>query len=318
MKNSAVLIALLAMAVAVASCTPAEKTETGEEAVAEVTELTNFDQKAHYAVGMDIHANLGRMEADLDEDALVRGLAAALTGGEFEVTEEEAEQLRVEFGRMMMDRRQQGATTDAPPTIDASTSYAVGMDIGTRLSAMPTELESAHLLQGLRDALAGGECLLSEEESAEVMAEFRQQMMTAEQERRQEQGAKNQEEGEAFLAENKGKEGVETTASGLQYKILVAGTGPSPTPSDRVKVHYRGTLIDGTEFDSSFSRGEPAVFGVSQVIPGWVEALQLMKVGGKWQLFIPSDIAYGERGAGQMIGPNATLIFEVELLSIEE
>jgi FKBP-type peptidyl-prolyl cis-trans isomerase FklB len=129
---------------------------------------------------------------------------------------------------------------------------------------------------------------------------------------------KNKAEGEAFLAENKKKEGVKTTASGLQYKVIKPGKGKKPKSSDTVTVNYRGTLIDGTEFDSSYKRGQPATFQVSGVIPGWTEGLQLMEEGAKWQLFIPSNLAYGERGAGGVIGPNATLIFEVELLSIQE
>jgi FKBP-type peptidyl-prolyl cis-trans isomerase FklB len=129
---------------------------------------------------------------------------------------------------------------------------------------------------------------------------------------------KNKAEGEAFLAENKKKEGVKTTPSGLQYKVIKPGKGKKPKSSDTVTVNYRGTLIDGTEFDSSYKRGQPATFQVSGVIPGWTEALQLMEEGAKWQLFIPSNLAYGERGAGGVIGPNATLIFEVELISIQE
>ena len=134
----------------------------------------------------------------------------------------------------------------------------------------------------------------------------------------QQAGDANKKEGEAFLAANKGKDGVVTLPSGLQYKILTAGTGPKPTASDSVVCNYRGTLINGTEFDSSYKRGQPATFPVTGVIKGWTEALQLMPVGSKWQLFIPSDLAYGERGAGADIGPNSTLIFEVELLSIED
>jgi FKBP-type peptidyl-prolyl cis-trans isomerase FklB len=130
-------------------------------------------------------------------------------------------------------------------------------------------------------------------------------------------GEKNVKEGETFLAANKKKEGVVTLPSGLQYKILKTGDGPKPTKDQTVKCHYRGTLIDGTEFDSSYKRGEPTEFPVGQVIKGWTEALQLMPVGSKWQLFIPSDLAYGPNGAGQMIGPNVTLIFDIELISIK-
>jgi FKBP-type peptidyl-prolyl cis-trans isomerase FklB len=146
-----------------------------------------------------------------------------------------------------------------------------------------------------------------------VQAEYRQQQ----QERMQQLGAANKTEGETFLAANKAKDGVVTLPSGLQYKILKAGAGPKPAATDTVTVNYRGTLINGTEFDSSYKRGQPATFGVTGVIKGWTEALQLMPVGSKWQLFIPADLAYGERGAGADIAPNATLIFEVELLSIK-
>jgi FKBP-type peptidyl-prolyl cis-trans isomerase len=132
------------------------------------------------------------------------------------------------------------------------------------------------------------------------------------------EGQLNLEAGNAFLEENKGREGVKTTASGLQYEVITEGTGPIPSAEDRVRVHYHGTLIDGTVFDSSVERGEPAVFGVGQVIPGWTEALQLMPVGSKWKIYVPSELAYGERGAGADIGPNTTLIFEVELLEIVE
>jgi FKBP-type peptidyl-prolyl cis-trans isomerase FklB len=131
-------------------------------------------------------------------------------------------------------------------------------------------------------------------------------------------GEKNKAEGEAFLAENKKKEGVKTLPSGLQYKVIKAGTGKKPKVTDTVTTHYRGTLMNGTEFDSSYRRGQPVSFQVNGVIPGWTEALQLMEEGAKWQLFIPSNLAYGERGAGRDIGPNATLVFEIELLSIEE
>jgi len=142
--------------------------------------------------------------------------------------------------------------------------------------------------------------------------------MTKQEEETKKLGEKNRKEGEAFLAANKKKEGVKTLASGLQYKVIKPGTGKKPKSTDTVTTHYRGTLIDGTEFDSSYNRGQPATFPVHGVIPGWTEALQLMEEGAKWQLFIPSKLGYGERGAGQAIGPNATLIFEVELVSVQE
>jgi FKBP-type peptidyl-prolyl cis-trans isomerase FklB len=194
-------------------------------------------------------------------------------------------------------------------------SYIVGMDIGNNLKKQSISVNPKILAKGIEDALAGTKSLLTEQEVQETMLAFRKEM-TAKQ---AEIAKKNKTEGEAFLAENKKKEGVKTLPSGLQYKVIKAGTGKKPKSNDTVTVHYRGTLIDGTEFDSSYKRGQPATFQVGGVIPGWTEALQLMEQGAKWQLFIPSNLAYGERGAaGGLIGPNATLIFEVELVSIQE
>src|SRR5450631_240645 len=200
-------------------------------------------------------------------------------------------------------------------------SYALGMNIGsglgTNLKKQSVEVDTNLVSQGLKDSMAGAKTRLTQEEAQAVLTEVQNEINKQRQEKAQEAGTKNKTEGEAYLAANKSKEGVVTLPSGLQYKILTAGTGPKPTASDSVKCNYRGTLINGTEFDSSFKRGQPATFGVGQVIKGWTEALQLMPVGSKWQLVIPSSLAYGERGPGE-IGPNATLIFEVELLSIEE
>ena len=197
-------------------------------------------------------------------------------------------------------------------------SYALGMNIGTGykvgLEKQGVEVDPSLLSQGVKDALSGAKTLLTEDEAKAVLNEKQTELKK----QREEKAKKAVAEGEAFLAANKSKEGVVTLPSGLQYKILTAGTGPKPTASDTVKCNYRGTLIDGKEFDSSYKSGQPATFGVGQVIKGWTEALLLMPVGSKWQLFIPSNLAYGERGAGSEIGPNATLIFEVELLSIEE
>src|SRR3989338_270904 len=159
--------------------------------------------------------------------------------------------------------------------------------------------------------------LKSEKEVQETMMAFQNEMKTKQAEHAKVLGGKNKKEGEAFLAENKKKEGVKTTASGLQYKVIKNGNGKKPKATDTVTVHYKGTLIDGTEFDSSYKRGEPTSFPVNQVIAGWTEALQLMNVGSKWQLFIPANLGYGDRGAGPQIGPNAAFIFEVELISLK-
>jgi len=197
-------------------------------------------------------------------------------------------------------------------------SYALGMDIGNKvgpsLKQQSVEVDPNLVSQGLQDAMSGTKTRLTPEEAQAVLREVQTEVNKQRQEKMQQAAA----EGEAFLAANKSKEGVVTLPSGLQYKILTAGTGPKPASSDSVVCNYRGTLINGTEFDSSYKRGQPATFGVGQVIKGWTEALQLMPVGSKWQLFVPSSLAYGERGAGAEIGPNATLIFEVELLSIQD
>jgi FKBP-type peptidyl-prolyl cis-trans isomerase len=192
-------------------------------------------------------------------------------------------------------------------------SYALGMSSGKRLAEslnkQSVPFDPALVARGLKDGLAGGKALLTDQEAQAVMDGVRNDMIKKQQ-------AAGKQEGDEFLAANKGKEGVVVLPSGLQYKILKAGTGPKPTASDTVLCNYRGTLINGTEFDRSYKRNQPLKISVSGVIKGWTEALQLMPVGSKWQLFIPSDLAYGESGQ-RGIPPSSTLIFEVELLSIE-
>ncbi|MBL9138650.1 MAG: FKBP-type peptidyl-prolyl cis-trans isomerase [Verrucomicrobiales bacterium] len=195
-------------------------------------------------------------------------------------------------------------------------SYCIGLDIGSNMKKQKLDLDAKSLAAGIADALAGKPGLSAEEIRA-TLAEFQQKEMAKAEARATTAGAENAKAGEEFLATNSKKEGVKTTSTGLQYKSIKSGTGKSPKATDTVKVHYTGKLIDGTVFDSSVERNEPATFGVDQVIPGWTEVLQLMKEGDKWQVFIPSKLAYGERGAGPDIGPNSTLIFDVELLSIE-
>ena len=196
-------------------------------------------------------------------------------------------------------------------------SYIIGLDIGNNLKRQGAEIDPDTLLRGMKDALSGSKPLLSEDEIREVTTAFRQEMAQKQAEVTKKLAEKNKSEGEAFLGENKKKEGVKILPSGLQYKVITEGSGRSPKESDTVTVNYKGTFVDGTEFDSSYKRGEPATFPVNGVIKGWTEALPLMKEGAKWQLFIPPSLAYGEAGAGNAIGPNATLIFEVELISIK-
>ena len=194
--------------------------------------------------------------------------------------------------------------------------YIIGLNLGNNLRQQEIPVTADQIIKGLRDGLGNAKAQLTDQEIQAAMGEFQQQMMAKQQEKTKVQGEKNKQAGDAFLAANKGKPGVKTTASGLQYEVLQEGNGPSPTKTDRVTVNYKGTLVDGKVFDSSYDRHEPATFGVGEVIPGWVEALQLMKPGGKYRVVIPPSLAYGPGGAGEVIGPNAALVFEIELISI--
>jgi len=214
-----------------------------------------------------------------------------------------------------------GTKRSATPAVPLKTpkekaSYAIGQNIGKGLQKDGVDVDSQSLARGIRDALAGSKSLLTPEEAQAALTALATEVRAKQQIRMEQLGAANKKEGDAFLTANKAKDGVVTLPSGLQYKILTPGTGPKPTAADKVECNYRGTLIQGTEFDSSYKRGKPVAFQVGEVIKGWSEALQLMPVGSKWQLFVPPDLAYGDHGAGQEIGPNSTLIFEVELLSI--
>jgi len=194
----------------------------------------------------------------------------------------------------------------------------IGNGLGQNLKKQSVEFDPNLVANGLKDSLSGGKTLLTVDEAKAVLQEVQVEMQKEQQEKTKQASEKNKSDGEAFLTANKDKEGIVTLPSGLQYKILTEGNGPKPTADDSVVCNYRGTLTDGKEFDSSFKRGQPATFPVKGVIKGWTEALQLMPVGSKWQLFVPPSLAYGEQGAGADIGPNSTLIFEVELISIKE
>ena len=213
------------------------------------------------------------------------------------------------------------AKRPAPPltlnTPKDKISYAIGQNIGKSLKRDGVDIDPAILLRAIKDALADKKSLLTDQEVQATLTTLQADLLKQQELLAQQAADTNKKAGDTFLAANKEKEGVVTLPSGLQYKILQDGTGPKPAPSDTVSVNYRGTLLNGTEFDSSYKRGQPATFAVGQIIKGWTEALQLMPVGSKWQLFIPSDLAYGPRGAGRDIGPNSTLVFEVELLSIQ-
>ena len=210
------------------------------------------------------------------------------------------------------------ANPDAPKSLEDQASYIIGLNIGRNLKAQEVPANPDIVMKGIRDGLSGAQPVMTDQEMEATMGTFQQQMMAKQQAKMQVEGQKNQKAADDFLAANKAKTGVVTTASGLQYEVVKEGTGASPKATDQVTVHYTGTLLDGTKFDSSVDRGQPATFPVNQVIPGWTEALQLMKVGGKYKLYIPPALGYGERGAGGEIGPNSLLVFEVELVSIGE
>jgi FKBP-type peptidyl-prolyl cis-trans isomerase FklB len=195
-------------------------------------------------------------------------------------------------------------------------SYAIGLNVGKSLHRDDIDVDPKIVLQGLQDAMSDGKLLLTDDQIKTVMTDLQSQVRQKQEAKKQAMAENNKKDGAAFLAANATKPGVVTLPSGLQYKVLTPGTGPKPAATDSVVCNYRGTLLDNTEFDSSYKRGQPMTFPVSGVIKGWTEALQLMPVGSKWQLFVPSDLAYGERAQGPG-GPNATLVFEVELMSIQ-
>ncbi|TDU28771.1 FKBP-type peptidyl-prolyl cis-trans isomerase FkpA/FKBP-type peptidyl-prolyl cis-trans isomerase FklB [Panacagrimonas perspica] len=212
---------------------------------------------------------------------------------------------------------------EAPKPVELTTDaqkfgYSIGVDLGNSLKPVAAHVDVASLKQGLDDVSSGATLKLDDAAREAVKATVSKTMQEEQVKQREEAAAKALAEGEKFLAENATKEGVKTTASGLQYKVLTEGSGTSPTAADEVTVHYKGTLINGEEFDSSIARGQPVTFPLGNVIEGWTEGVQLMKPGAKYQFFIPSKLGYGERGAGVKIGPNQTLIFEVELIEVKK
>lgn len=209
-----------------------------------------------------------------------------------------------------------GSGSASLDTDDQKASYGIGLDMGRSLGPAKGRLDMAAFTKGIEDALAGTEPALGEEEIQTALQAFSQSIMASAQEERQAEAAANLAAGEAYMAENGAREGVITTESGIQYEVLRQGDGARPTAEQQVRIHYRGTLTDGTEFDSSYERGEPVVFPVGGVIAGFSEAIQLMAVGSHFRVVIPGELGYGGNGAGEEIGPNATLIFEIELLEI--
>lgn len=284
--------------------------------------LNGEREKISYMVGMDIGQSIAPVGPDLDYAAFERALRNAFEGGEPLIDAEQAQQT----GQALMQRiaARNGQSVPgmppgaSPPAVDtAQVGLLVGTDVGRSLAPIAGDLDVAVLVRGVRTQVEGGAPLLDEAEAQALRTAFSQQVEQRMLAQEAEQADGNLREGEAFLAGNRDQAGVITTASGLQYMVIRAGAGPRPTASDRVRVNYHGTLLDGTVFDSSYERGQPAEFGLGQVIPGWTEGVALMPVGAKYRFWIPGALAYGSRGTpGGPIGPNATLVFDVELLEI--
>ncbi|MCH9829635.1 MAG: FKBP-type peptidyl-prolyl cis-trans isomerase [Gammaproteobacteria bacterium] len=216
------------------------------------------------------------------------------------------------------DAKEQDMSSDTLETDQQKLGYALGHDLARSLENAKDEIDTAALKRGIDDAFSGQEPLMDEKSREEVKTAVAKRLQEQAVKKHDEEAQANLDKGEAFLAENAKKDGVMTTDSGLQYEVMTAGEGDNPTAQDKVTVNYKGTLIDGTVFDSSYDRGEPVTFPLSNVIKGWTEGVQLMKPGAKYKFFIPSELAYGERGAGGRIGPNEALVFEVELLEVEK
>lgn len=276
--------------------------------------LAGERQKVSYMIGQDVGRSIKPIGADLDMDAFAKAIENAFEGGEPLVSQEEAPMIGQALMMRSAARAGQAPEGASVPELDArKAGYLVGNDIGNRLKPIKDEVDLPVLIQSVQTQVSGGTSLLSETELAAVRDAFSQRMQADAQ--RRADAAKG--EGEAFLAKNKDEAGVISTASGLQYRVVRQGSGPRPRPTDTVRVNYHGTLLDGTVFDSSYDRGQPAEFALNQVIAGWTEGVALMPVGSKYTFWIPSDLAYGSKGAPPMVPPNSVLKFDVELQAIQ-
>jgi FKBP-type peptidyl-prolyl cis-trans isomerase FkpA len=282
--------------------------------------LSSDREKASYMVGMDVAKSLAPAAEDLDLAAFERAVRNSLDGGQPLIQEKDA----IETGQALMQRVAARSGRAAPglppgaqpPAVDkAKVGLLVGTDIGRSLAPLKSEIDLPVVMQGVRTVLAGQPALLSDAEADAVRKSFGERMQAKMQGEAAEAATRNAAEGAKFLAANKSVKGVFTTPSGLQYMVLRQGAGPRPRPSDTVRVNYAGTLLDGTLFDSSEQHGGPAEFGLGQVIPGWTEGVSMMPVGAKYRFWIPSELAYGKKG-NPSIGPNSTLVFDIELLDI--
>ncbi|GAB3733545.1 FKBP-type peptidyl-prolyl cis-trans isomerase [Luteimonas pelagia] len=310
-------LALLLAASALGAATTVAAQDAPPAAQA-ATSLSGERERASYMVGMDVGGSIAPVGPDLDFEAFERAIRNAFAGGEPLLADAEVQPVAQALMQRIAARSGQGAAGATPPTVDREkVGLLVGTDVGRSLKPISDELDLAVVLQAVRTRIDGGTPLLDEAEAAAVRQAFSARIQDRMQAKQAELARTNLAEGEAFLAGNRGKTGVQVTGSGLQYRVLRQGAGARPAPTDRVRVHYQGALLDGTVFDSSYERGAPAEFALSQVVPGWTEGVGLMPVGGKYRFWIPAALAYGEAGTpGGPIGPNATLVFDVELLDI--
>ena len=294
----------------------------GTAAVAkDKTVLTTDREKVSYAIGVDVAGSIKPVAPDLDIAAFERAVRNAFDGGKPLLSQDEAKATDQALRARISARdgaAQPGAAAVAPPSVakDRVGFLVGGFMVGPSLVPVKDEIEVPVLMQAIRTALAGGTTLLKDEEVKSVLTAFSQRMQTSKQVKAAAAADTNRKQGVDFLASNKATKGVFSTGSGLQYMVLRQGAGARPKSTDRVRVNYQGATLDGKVFDSSYERGEPAEFALNQVIAGWTEGVAMMPVGGKFRFWIPSELAYGPKGAGEMIGPNATLVFDVELLEI--
>ena len=283
------------------------------------TSLDTDREKVSYMIGLDVGHSIEAAGPDVELKAFEHALRNALDGGKPLVPEDKAQSLAQSLMARIASRAGKLPAGTPVPTVDRQqVGYLIGADVGRQLASIAEEIELPMLIEGVRTVLANTTPAISEAEANTLRAAFAERMQARAEAEATAKGAKNKAEGDAFLARHRLEKGVYTTGSGLQYMVLRQGNGNRPVATDRVEVNYRGTLLDGTEFDSSYARGRPAVFSLTQVVAGWTEGLALMPVGSKYRFWIPSELGYGARGTpGGPIGPNATLVFDVELLSIQ-